>query len=328
MAATTKIEWCDFTFNPWRGCQKVAPGCKHCYAEARSNRFGEDFAGQRIRLSDAGWREPLKWNRAAEQAGERRHVFCASLADVFEDWDGPIVNHKGNVLAHCGDGVFQPREIPEFSSWDLATMDDLRRDLFALIDKTPWLDWLILTKRPENIRRMWPAYQNDGNGTRDFTPNVRDVAYGGLHIDNVALLTSCSEQKSADRNIPLLLECRDLVPVLGVSAEPLLGLIIFGNLSLLKRTGPGIDWVIVGGESGAQARPCNVSWIRSIVGQCHGADVPCFVKQIGAWPYDPDWHGDGTPEGSRMTPSHPKGGDPREWPNNIRVRQFPTPVLE
>jgi protein gp37 len=86
---------------------------------------------------------------------------------------------------------------------------------------------------------------------------------------------------------------------------------------------PAVDWVIVGGESGPGARPCDVDWIRSIIRQCDDAGVPVFVKQLGAWPYDPGWYGDGTPEGSRMEPNDRKGGDPDEWPENLRRREFP-----
>lgn len=377
MAATTKIEWCDFTFNPWRGCQKVAPGCKHCYAETRSNRFGEDFAGQRIRLSDAGWREPLNWNQAGAEyeaaTGKRLRVFCASLADVFEDWRGSIVNHNGKPLILCPDcGVQRNRwegpllfrenrwfvNCPECEreygccgGVEPLRMNDLRRDLFALIDKTPYLDWLILTKRPENIRRMWPACPGDTNGDGDCSR--RCLKAGHRFRKNVWLLTSVSEQKSADRNIPMLLKCRDLVPVLGVSAEPLLGAIELDTwLKVCKhwkskdslQAAPWhppypkhwyerqaivlagckchIDWIIAGGESGPQARPCDLAWIQSIRDQCAAAQMPLFVKQWGSNPVACD------DEFGWMTKDdiglkHPKGGDMEEWGEDICVRQFP-----
>ncbi len=318
--AATKIECGDFTFNPWRGCQKVASGCAHCYAETRSNRFGEDFAGQRIRLSDAGWREPLKWNEVGhgyeEATGRRLRVFCASLADVFEDWDGPIVSGGKQPVVLAKNGRAS-------NGSNRMTMADLRRDLFALIDKTPYLDWLILTKRPENILSMWPACPGDTNGDGDCSRHCLTAKH--RYRKNVWLLTSVSEQKSADRNIPLLLECRDLVPVLGISAEPLLGPIEFGNLSLLKRTGPGIDWIPVGGESGPQARPCDLAWIRSIVSQCRDADVPCFVKQLGSnCGVDRDNEiGGGIHCWLPIKHKHSKGGDIEEWSEDLRVRQFP-----
>lgn len=126
MAANSKIEWTDHTFNPWLGCSKISPSCAHCYAEGWAKRSGLVKWGDhpRRRTSAANWREPLKWNRAAEAAGERRRVFCASLADVFED-----------------------RE--ELKPW--------RYDLWRLIEATPSLDWLLLTKRPENCLAFVPG---------------------------------------------------------------------------------------------------------------------------------------------------------------------------
>lgn len=149
MGETTKIQWTDHTFNPWIGCARVAPGCVNCYAEAdmdrRRGRVKWGPHGTRSRTSDDYWHEPAKWNKQAEASGIRQRVFCASLADVFEDWGiEPILDHRGEVIIGP-DGL---RRI---------TMTDLRRDLFALIDQTPWLDWLLLTKRPENIIKMWPS---------------------------------------------------------------------------------------------------------------------------------------------------------------------------
>lgn len=284
MGETTKIEWCHHTFNPWIGCTKVAPECAHCYAEElmalrwRKVEWGDK--GTRKRTTT--WNDPIKWNRNAEQSGERRRVFCASLADVFED-----------------------RE--ELKFW--------RRDLFSLIDQTPWLDWLLLTKRPENIRQMWE---------------------GEHHRSNVWLGTSCGHSGSLMR-IPKLLMCRKLSPVLFLSAEPLLERInltrIEAPAELQKSPNGGLcanalmsddaryfqfhgqlDWVIVGGESGRNARRCETDWIRSIVRQCRNAGVPCFVKQLGANPW--------IRSGEKKL-SDPKGGDPDEWPKDLRVREFP-----
>src|SRR5262245_49606753 len=117
----SKIQWTDHTFNVWRGCEKVSPGCAHCYAETMSRRnpavLGEwGKHGTRVIASEAMWREPLKWDRQARAAGVRKRVFCASLADVFED--------RPELVA--------PRE-----------------RLFRLIEDTPNLDWQLLTKRPE-----------------------------------------------------------------------------------------------------------------------------------------------------------------------------------
>lgn len=374
MAETTNIEWTDHTFNPWIGCTHVHAGCKNCYAEAdmdrRRGRVRWGPNGTRSRTSDSYWKQPLKWNKqAAERYDnwrlavscarseydfvepyERPRVFCASLADVFEDWQGPILDAQGRVLAkaslwHQGDGyILAGLHIGR----DIATMDDLRRDLFQLIDATPNLDWLLLTKRPENIRRMWrPKGIVDGEAT--FPSDRRR--------NNVWLLTSVSDQATADAMIPHLLECRDLVPVLGLSCEPLLSLIDFrkatprgAEAGVCARCGwgeslvatnrtrindrlycpdcrglAGVDWVIVGGESGPGARPMNLAWAQSLVQQCKSAGVPCFVKQLGG---NPQWLHvvPGCSVREAMEPlslRDRKGGDPDEWPEELRVREFP-----
>ena len=123
MAENTKIEWADHTFNPWTGCTKVGPGCDHCYAEGWAKRSGQVQWGHgaaRRRTSEANWKQPMRWNAEAERIGVRYRVFCASLADVFDN------------------------EVP--AEW--------RADLFDLIAKTPNLDWLLVTKRVGNVERM------------------------------------------------------------------------------------------------------------------------------------------------------------------------------
>lgn len=136
MGSETGISWTDHTFNPIWGCAHVSPGCVHCYAESFARRTGHDVWGaksERRLFGPVYWRQPLTWNAHAEAAGVRERVFCASMADVFEDH--PV--------------------------WDTE-----RPRLWELIDRTPWLDWQILTKRPENIPGMLPALWGDGR------PNV------------------------------------------------------------------------------------------------------------------------------------------------------------
>jgi len=295
MAENSKIEWTDHTFNPWIGCSKVHEGCRHCYAEhdfdLRRGKAKWGVNGTRVVTSNANWAKPYRWNKAAEQCGVRAKVFCASLADVFEDWQGAMTCHKtGEGLAVNANGHVWPTGWPSFGDGDDCgvrpfTMNDARRRLFDMIDSTPWLDWLLLTKRPENVVRMWP---------------------GAYHRPNVWLGTSISDQASANKQIPHLLQCRDLCPVLGVSAEPLLGPVrldnvtqrlssggyvggsVLGNsdgtmFSPRGASGRGIDWVIVGGESGPHARPMHPDWARSLRDQCHAAGVPFFFKQWGEW---------------------------------------------
>jgi protein gp37 len=125
MGESTGIQWTDHTFNPWWGCARVAKGCEHCYAEAFAKRTGHKVwgASERRFFGDKHWAEPLRWNEQAKREGARRLVFCASMADVFEDR-------------------------PE--------LDEHRARLFELIRATPHLVWQLLTKRPENILRFAP----------------------------------------------------------------------------------------------------------------------------------------------------------------------------
>lgn len=350
MAENTAIEWTDATFNPWIGCTKVHEGCRHCYAEAdmdhRRGRARWGPQGTRSVTSEDYWMKPLKkWNRQAilkcvecgnkytteaapkgatpvdhpwefecccgcnNYESARPRVFCASLADVFEDWEGPMCDHEGRHLVHTPVG-WHAEDCEELESASRVTMADVRRRLFALIDDTPHLDWILLTKRPENIRRMWPMPINGhdyGSWEQINRNNALRRAYGGSvprfsddvgTRPNVWLLTSVSDQESADKQIPELLKCRDLSPVLGVSAEPLLGPIqmqphidpVTGNVKLSH--GVDLDWVIVGGESGHKARPMHPDWVRTIRDQCQAAGVPFFFKQWGEWA---PLHGTGRP---------------------------------
>lgn len=284
MGANSKIEWTTHTFNPWRGCTKVAPECANCYADAQSKRNPSVLGvwgpnGTRVVAAESTWREPIKWNHEAEQAGERRRVFCASLGDVFEDWSGDMLGSNGKPVFVCECGRYSQLETERCEGCRsirgsrIATMADVRRRVFELIDATPWLDWLLLTKRPENIRRMWP-----------LNPSyVRDDE----SRSNVWLLTSAGTQETADEFIPELLRCRDLAPVLGLSIEPLLGPVDLRPAWNRGRPwlspAEGIGWVIVGGESGHHARPCHPDWVRSIRDQCTAAGVPFFFKQWGEW---------------------------------------------
>lgn len=292
MVKNSNIEWTDHTFNPWIGCQKVSPACKHCYAETQVNRFGGHFSAIRRITTDAYWKQPLRWNReaglykwGAERYGKtprRPRVFCASLADVFEKWDGHIHDSQGEVVWHEAAG-------------ETLDMDAIRDRLFDLIRETPNLDWLLLTKRPENIRDMWPKfYDQHGDVIRYPMPNV----WLGTTVEN---------QEQADKRIPELLKCRDLSPVLFLSCEPLLGKVDLWQWlgcpedevikdnpgSRLLEAGrlafgltPQIDWVIAGGESGSNARPMHPDWARSLRDQCKAAKIAFHFKQWGE--YAPD----------------------------------------
>ncbi|WP_025992361.1 phage Gp37/Gp68 family protein [Burkholderia thailandensis] len=262
MSENSKIEWCDSTWNPWEGCQKVGPGCDHCYAEARNARFAGGSAvnwgpgAPRRRTSAANWRKPLAWNATHEQFfaahGRRQRVFCASLADVFDNAVNPM--------------------------W--------RVDLFELISNTPNLDWLLLTKRIGNARDMI------SNVLGSIMRDEREWPW-----PNVWLGATIVNQAEADRDIPKLLAVPARVRFL--SMEPLLGPVDLrfhiyseptGNfrthggkrqLELRRPADGGLHWVIAGGESGHGARPMHPDWARSLRDQCAAADVPFLFKQWG-----------------------------------------------
>lgn len=265
MAENTKIEWADHTFNPWVGCQSASPeGCKHCYAEALVKRFGGDFA-QRRRTSEANWKLPLKWNAQAEREGRRFRVFCASLADVFDN----------------------------------AVPVEWRRALFSLIISTPSLDWLLLTKRIGNAARMIDEILPDN---MKALPRDCPLAWPW---PNVWIGATVVNQAEADRDIPKLLATPAAVRFLSIEpmlgpidleqacdiAEPSYCAGTWDTMKdpqrchLAFRYGSVrlLDWVICGGESGPHARPMHPSWARSLRDQCAAAGVPYLFKQWGEW---------------------------------------------
>jgi len=341
MAENSKIEWTDATFNCWRGCTRISEGCRHCYAETLSGRNPKTLGvwgpqGTRVVAAGSAWKEPVKWNRLAAEGrlpdgspnvdGRRPRVFCASLADVFEEWQGPMSDSQGRTLYRAGVVDWHTEGPPSVR----LTMDDVRRRLFALIDATPNLDWLLVTKRPENAARMWPAVGFPDAG-------VPGTLGRRLRLPNVWLIASVENQDATAR-IPELLKVPAVVR--GLSMEPLLGPVEFSNVSrrsdavqqLGRKALDGISWVIVGGESGPGSRPLDVAWVRSIVGQCKAASVPVFVKQLGAKPLwqeqdsivDEGENGNPLPRSLWRAPLlDRKGGDIAEWPDDLKVREFP-----
>ena len=293
MAENSKIEWCDHTFNPWRGCSKVSEACRHCYAEVSApsrlarhhdvETWGPNAA--RLVSGDAYWKQPLRWNREAEKAGTRPRVFVASLADVFEDYRGGRVgrlDQDGNYV-HLHD--------------DLTPV--LAR-LFDLIRQTPHLDWLLLTKRPELAMKrindvigyLYGFFFESPtpytclhwrNATNPYLPEL----FPGARQPpaNIWVGTSVENQEQADARIPHLLAIPARVRFL--SCEPLLGPVDLKMGDPCHRTADSyhaeIHWVICGGESGQGSRPMHPAWARSLRDECAPAGVPFFFKQWGEW---------------------------------------------
>lgn len=234
MGENTKIEWCDHTWNPWIGCTKVSVGpcgaCESCYAEdMMDRRYGRVRWGageDRVRTSVANWREPYKWNRIAQAAGSRPTVFCLSLGDIWDNEVDPM--------------------------W--------RREAFDVMNDTPHLTYLLLSKRIGNAVKMCdPAAGNP------------------LLPRNAALGATMVTQEEWDRDMPKLRHAGEVLEArfTFASVEPMLGEInASGNLP---------DWVIVGGESGSKARPMHPTWARSLRDQCVAARIPFHFKQHGEW---------------------------------------------
>lgn len=250
MAENSKIEWTDHTVNFWWGCLKVSPGCAHCYAERDSNRYGRNVFGpaattERWRTKGP-WTDILKWDKKAKAEGVRRRVFAQSMSDFFE-------------------------EHPQLVPW--------RAEAVSILESLEWLDVQLLTKRPENISRMVPGWME-------------------RWPQHVWIGTSVENQAMADKRIPELLKVPAAVRFL--SCEPLLGTIDLGRAIgcgyycdevvghvdhpfWTRGIASPIHWIIVGGESGPNARPMHPQWARSLRDQCREAGVAFFFKQHGEY---------------------------------------------
>ncbi len=228
----SKIEWTDNTFNPWWGCVNISPACDNCYAQrfaARRTRTEEELWGRsalRLISNEDYWFQPHVWNKRAARLGCRERVFCGSMCDVMER---------------------------------RSDLNQPRQRLYRLIEDTPHLDWLLLTKRPHEYSKLLPMAW-----LRDPLPNVW-------------LLTTVEHQDYSWR-IDELLKVPAIVR--GLSLEPLLGAVPLPNaFTDLGRAG----WVIAGGESGPRPRPLRIDWIRTVRDACVAASVPFFFKQWGEY---------------------------------------------
>lgn len=290
MSDMTKIEWCDHTFSPWEGCKRVSTGCANCYAAALSKRWGHrvwDGDDARTMRSLDYWKKPFLWDKHARSAGKKSLVFCGSMCDVFDEFDSDQVRKE-------------------------------RKRLWMVIENTRYLMWLLLTKRPQNIMSMIPRRQ----GKYPFHWPPRCWEYDPPA--NVCYMTSIEDQATEELRVDEL--CRVPAYYRGLSVEPLLEKV---DLHLNKvvpmdigwkaprpRRRELISWIIVGGESGAKARPCALTWLDDVVAQATAASIPVFVKQWGTCPHFYE----------NMPYPHLrdyKGGDPKEWPVCLNVRQTP-----
>lgn len=279
------IQWTDHTFNPWIGCTKVAPECKNCYAETlMDKRWGKVRWGHsqpRVRTRLANWRQPLKWNDENGPAFRRARVFCLSLGDWLDD------------------------EVP--IEW-LA-------DLLGLIHQCQNLDWQLLTKRPQNwLDRMCKVFELAG-APETYNKDAYTLLEGWLSEgralrapENVWIGVSAGADQKAALDIPSKVHF--------LSCEPMLHDLDL-NYPQPFQSVAKFDWIIFGGESGPNARPCHVDWIRYGLAFCRANKIAAFVKQLGVNIVGTEmdrWV-------TRVRDSH--GGNMAEWPRELQVREFP-----
>mgnify|MGYP001095042747 CR=1 FL=1 len=338
MAEHTKIPYVDATWNPVIGCQHATipgtdtphPGCANCFAECTQGRFGVQWGptGTRRKTSEAYWKKPGVWERKAAEARRQayRHarngplaanpeqaeyvasqippfrVMLGSMMDLFEDWRGPILGTGGEPLyrgQHVRDVTMEELRLAKGYGADAQplTMADLRRDVFRTIDATPNVTYVVPTKRPQNVQAMWL----NGFG-------VASPAFAYRH--NVHLLYSASDQQSLDAGLPYLLQCQGLVPVLGLSLEPLVGAVDLGDPAGWAACAVryGINRIVIGCEQLPGHTPGRFAdgyeaAARSVIRQCQAASVRVYHKQM--------------PIGGRVST------DPSEWPEDLRVQELP-----
>jgi protein gp37 len=301
--AETKIQWTDRTWNPVRGCARVSAGCENCYAERVAHRFsgkGQPYEGLTVlgkkgvrwageaRFIPSALGEPLRWRKP-------QRIFVNSMSDLFHsDVTNEQIAAVFGVMAACPQHTFQcltkrPERMVEWFRW----VDEQARNTAPAEPENDW--WRVLVC----------ATHAPFAGT-----SSRQAPFGGARwpLPNVHLGVSCENQETANKRIPLLLQTPAAIRF--ISAAPLLGPI---DLTEALTEARGLDWVIVGGESGSGARPCNSRWISDIVEQCRRWWTACFVKQLGARSFG---H-------SAIRLKDKKGGDITEWPAELQVRQMP-----
>jgi protein gp37 len=306
MSQASSIEWTDATWNPVRGCSRVSPGCEKCYAERVAGRFsgpGMPYHGlavmgehgprwtRKVRMVPEHLADPLRWSRP-------RRIFVNSMSDLFHE---------------------------ELSNEDIASV-------FGVMAAAPQHTFQILTKRAQRMRD-WFRWAKDyalplqlalhhAQNRCEHPALRRDtdrIICQPWPLRNVWLGVSAEDQQRADERIPNLLETPAAVRF--VSYEPAVGHVDFGKYIVAARPRvdmrelvPPLDQIIVGGESGPGARPFKLNWARSVVEQCRYAKVACFVKQMGTNALDA--------YGQRVKFAN-KGGNMSEWPEELRVREFP-----
>ena len=327
MGAISSIEWTDASWNPVRArgdgklgwhCERVSPGCEHCYAERLNGRIGTGLKytvpnRQQVELflDEKPLAAPLRWRKP-------RKIFPGSMSDLFADFVSDSWLYR----------IFAVAQLASRHQFQFLTKRAKRAREFMSHPPTP--------ERVEANRIELQRWLEDHWTRAELLTCYAKSADEWDAIEawppkNVWLGVSCEDQQRLDERVPELLATTAAVRF--VSAEPLLGPLHFDRVKFahgfVEVNGgilPPLDWVIVGGESGPGARPMDIAWAREIVRQCREAGVACFMKQLGRFVLDGQV---GTAPGVRVQScerlQHPKGGDPSEWPPDLRVREFPEP---
>lgn len=347
----TAIEWADHTWNPWIGCQKEHTGCVNCYAEHQmADRFHQvvwGAHGTRRLTSPHTWRQLHRWNVRAGIEGSRPRVFTASLADWFEPWDGAMHDHRNSQMFIERHAARGPRPY---------TMDDARRAAIQIMREADRLTFMILTKRPDQIERTLARL-----GASDlldsprfwFGASVSDQATLETYGGDLARLPARVKFLSIEPMVGKVDLFAGAARILGCHEGPPSSDGFYAH----ERNGPIhqetalsmiADWVIIGGESGPSARTCWLEDLHATMRQCQQARIPVFVKQLGSRAYINRNHpecnekfdytnatqdereafaerfGEYLEHIYRVDLKHPKGGDPAEWSDDLRIRELPT----
>jgi protein gp37 len=290
MADKSAIEWTDATWTPIRArnkktgkvgwhCEHATAGCVRCYSEAINRRLGTGLPFKPGHTQDIDLFLDENMLLAPERWRKPRMIFVCSMTDLFADF------------------------VPE----------DWIRAVFAVMARTPRHTYQVLTKRAERMHEVLTKWRRAGVTLREGC---------GVTLPNVWMGVSVERQEE-DHRLPYLINTPAAVRFL--SAEPLLGPLLLQHRELIGGKvrnwlgEGGLNWAIIGGESGVGARECSLAWVRSLVDQCEAGGTACFVKQLGACVTDEN--------GIRIALRHRKGADPMEWPSGLLVRQFPTARL-
>lgn len=347
--ADTSIEWAEKVWNPLVGCRLASAGCQNCYAQRAA-------ASVVRRMRAQGHTSPYEQVVRLDEAGNPRPLWNGRVVTVPEKLAEPLRwRQPATVFVNSMSDAFHKDVPDEFIAALFGVMAACPHHTFILLTKRAermfrWFDWAAAYAPDDGgtgpFRAMWEALSHSSTGFPRWFEDAFDAGNCNLGetwpLPNVWLCVSVEDQPTADERIPWLLDTP--AAVRGVSYEPALAAVDFRRLTIVPErepyrpgvhydalTGdvagpdevghPHLDWVVVGGESGPGARPFDVAWAEKTVADCGAVGVPVFVKQLGARPFRSPQHDGAT--GYDLKLRDRKGGDPSEWPEALRVRQWP-----